>query len=115
MKTLVVDDERVNRKVMYYILKDFGACDLVSDGQKALDFFRESLNTGAHYDVIFLDLKMPVMDGHEALRKIKVIEKENGIPPEQGVKVVIVSALGDKDNVLETFDEGCEYFVVKPL
>ncbi len=115
MKFLIVDDELTNRKLLNSMLEDVGDCDIAVNGKEAVEYFENSLKEKDFYDVVFLDIKMPVMDGHETLKRIRVIEEENGIFIGNGVKIVMVTALGDKQNILSAFHEGCEYYLVKPF
>lgn len=115
MRFLIVDDEMTNRKLLTTMLEDIGKCDIAVNGEEAVRHFQERMDEKKTYDVIFLDIKMPVMDGHEALKEIREIEEKNGIFVGDGVKVVMVTALGDKKNILDAFHEGCEYYLVKPF
>lgn len=115
MKMLIVDDDITNRKLLYTMLEDIGHCDLAVNGKEAIDCFKKATEEKDFYDIIFLDIKMPVMDGHETLRKIRELEENSGIFVGNGVKVVMVTALGDKKNILSAFHEGCEYYLVKPF
>jgi two-component system, chemotaxis family, chemotaxis protein CheY len=115
MRFLVVDDDLTNRKLLTTILEDTGTCDIAVNGQEAVDYFLTRLDENKSYDVIFLDIKMPVMDGHETLKEIRAIEEKNGVFVGDGVKIVMVTALGDKKNILDAFQEGCEYYLVKPF
>jgi len=115
MKMLIVDDDLTNRKLLHTMLEDLGHCDIAVNGQEAVTYFQMALAEKELYDVIFLDIRMPVMDGHETLKEIRRIEKEQGILLGNGVKVVMVTALGDKTNILSAFHEGCEYYLVKPF
>ncbi len=115
MKLLIVDDDLTNRKLLNTMLEDIGQCDIAVNGKEAVDYFQTAMREKDFYDVIFLDIKMPVMDGHETLKRIREIEEKAGIYVGSGVKVVMVTALGDKQNILSAFHEGCEYYLVKPF
>jgi len=115
LRFLIVDDDMTNRKLLSTMLEDIGICDIAVNGEEAVRHFRERMEEDRAYDVIFLDIKMPVMDGHEALKEIRTIEERNSILLGDGVKVVMVTALGDKKNILDAFHEGCEYYLVKPF
>ena len=115
MKILVVDDDLINRKLLSALLKDYGDCDIAVNGKEAVEIVNESINSKQPYDIIFLDIMMPEMNGHETLLKIRKIEEDNGISIGTGTKVVMVTALGDSRNVLSAFSEGCEYYLVKPV
>lgn len=115
MRFLIVDDDLTNRKLLATMLEDVGYCDIAVNGQEAVDSFKMTLDENKAYDVIFLDIKMPIMDGHETLKQIRSIEEKNGVYVGDGVKIVMVTALGDKNNILKAFHEGCEYYLVKPF
>ncbi|MFH2132756.1 MAG: response regulator [bacterium] len=115
MRFLIVDDDLTNRKLLTTMLEDVGKCDIAVNGQEAVDLFKMTLTGESAYDVIFLDIKMPVMDGHETLRQVRALEEKNGVFSGDGVKIVMVTALGDKKNILDAFQEGCEYYLVKPF
>jgi CheY-like chemotaxis protein len=74
-KVLVVDDITVNSKILVMHLSKFGiACDTVTNGQEAV-----SACTRTRYQIILMDLDMPVMDGFEATRLIRQYEKTLGV------------------------------------
>ena len=112
---LIVDDDLTNRKLLNAMLENVGHCDIAVNGEEAIEFFNLSLKEKNPYNIIFLDIKMPVMNGHETLKNIRKIEEECNTFLGDGVKVVMVTALGDKDNILSAFHEGCEYYLVKPF
>ena len=115
MRFLIVDDDLTNLKLLTTMLENTAECDIAVNGQEAVDMFQKNLGSKTAYDVVFLDIKMPVMDGHETLKKIREIEEQQGIFVGNGAKVVMVTALGDKKNILNAFHEGCEYYLVKPF
>jgi two-component system chemotaxis response regulator CheY len=58
---------------------------------------------------------MPVMDGYQALMGIRNLEKEQSIPPEKAVKVIMTTALNDEKNVKMAFELGCTIYSGKPI
>ena len=115
MRILIVDDDQSNRMVLLHILKSYGSCDVAADGLVALAGFKSAHETKHPYDVIFLDIMMPEMDGHEVLKNVRDWEDQNLSLDKKRVNVVMVSALSNRGNVLSSFKEGCEYFLVKPI
>ncbi|MEA3226399.1 MAG: response regulator [Planctomycetota bacterium] len=115
MKCLIVEDEFTARKLLQVYLSDYGDCFVAVNGREAVQAFREALEEGQPYDLICLDIMMPEMDGHEALKLIRQIESERGIAGLDGVKVIMTTALDDSKNVMGAFRGGCEAYVVKPV
>jgi len=115
MKILIVDDDLINRKLLSALLKGYGACDVAVNGKDAVDCVQRSLQEGKAYDIVFLDIMMPEMNGHETLQEVRKLEEKKGIVMGRGTKVIMVTALGDSRNVLSAFSEGCEYYLVKPV
>lgn len=116
MRCLIVEDDFGSRRLLQALLREYGSTDVVVDGQEAIDAFRLAWEENDPYDVVFLDIMMPNVDGQEALRRIRATEGEIGIPDRDRVKVVMTSALGDPENVVEAFYEGgADGYVVKPI
>ena len=116
MKCLVVDDELVSRRKLKRIMESFGFCDEVENGDQAVLAVIRALNLKEPYEVILMDLMMPVMDGHEALRRIRAIEKERRVAPGQEARVVVISSLEDQKNVCQAFFKGlASAYVTKPV
>ncbi|PTN38426.1 response regulator [Desulfonatronum sp. SC1] len=116
MKSLVVDDELVSRSKLKKIMEAFGPCDAVENGEEAVAAFINALDRGEPYTVILMDLMMPVMDGHEALRRIRDIEQERRIVPGEETRVIVVSCLEDQKNVCQAFFKGlASVYVTKPV
>jgi two-component system chemotaxis response regulator CheY len=115
MKTLVVDDDFVCRKLLQTILSKHGECDIAVNGREALEAFRLASEEGRPYDLICLDIMMPGMDGHEVLRIIRDVEDRSGIKGLDGAKVIMTTALSDYENVRKAFREQCEGYIPKPI
>ncbi|MCJ8344136.1 response regulator [bacterium] len=107
MKFLVIDDEFSCRAILRKFLSGHGQCDVAVDGLEMIEAFEISLKADAVYDVLFLDIMMPQMDGIEALSKIRELEDIYGIEEENQVRVVMTSALND-----EKTKERCEKFCI---
>ena len=106
-RILVVDDEPLNRKVLCGHLKIFGYEGVpVNSGEKALEALDEP---DASFDLILADVMMPGMDGFDLVGKIR----ENSAL--QGVPVIIVSALREKDARLNAVKAGANDFINKPI
>jgi two-component system chemotaxis response regulator CheY len=115
MKILLAEDDFVTRKFMTSFLSKYGECDVTVDGMEAVDAFMMALEDGEPYDLVCLDIMMPVMDGYQALMGIRNLEKEQSIPPEKAVKVIMTTALNDEKNVKMAFELGCTIYSGKPI
>ena len=115
MRCLIVEDETTARVLIREYLKDHFVCDVAADGGEGVDAFKMRLEKNDRFDLICLDIMMPGMGGHEALKKIREIEAEHNIGGLERVKVIMTTALGDSKNVFDAFREGCEAYVVKPV
>jgi len=115
MKILLAEDDFVTRKFMANFLSKYGECDVTVDGMEAVDAFMLAMESGEPYDLVCLDIMMPVMDGYQALMGIRNLEKEQKIAPENACKVIMATALNDEKNVKMAFDLGCTIYSGKPI
>jgi len=115
MKILLAEDDFVTRKFMTNFLSKYGECDVTVDGMEAVDAFMMALEEDAPYDLVCLDIMMPVMDGYQALMGIRNLEKDHGISLEDGAKVIMTTALNDEKNVKMAFELGCTIYSGKPI
>ncbi|NDV23509.1 response regulator [Desulfovibrio sp. JC022] len=116
MRILIVEDELASRKFLTHVMTSYGECDAVEDGAEAVLAFIEALESGNRYDLICLDIMMPEMDGQEALKEIREVEKEHDIPLKLETKVMMTTALADPSNVMEAYYKGgASIYLTKPL
>ena len=106
----MAEDNEINREIAMLILEDAGfAVELVENGELALERV-ESAEPG-FYDAVLMDVRMPVMDGREATRRIRAL------PDPQRAQVPIVAAAANvfSDDVQANLDAGMDAFVGKPI
>ena len=115
MKILLAEDDFVTRKFMVNFLSKYGECDVTVDGMEAVDAFMMALEDGEPYDLVCLDIMMPVMDGYQALVGIRNLEKERNVPEDKAARVIITTALNDEQNVKMAFELGCTIYSGKPI
>ncbi|MDD2895979.1 MAG: response regulator [Aliarcobacter sp.] len=106
MKVLVTDDSKMARKMVIKVLTDILKESVeiyeAQNGQEALDLYKQVLP-----NIVFLDLTMPIMDGFEALSKIKEFDKD--------AKVIIISADIQKLSIDKASQLGAFNFIKKPI
>jgi two-component system chemotaxis response regulator CheY len=112
MKTLIVEDDFVSRKVMMAYLHPLGECDIAANGTEALEAFLLAHADGVPYTLITLDIMMPEMNGQEVLKRIRQTEEARLLSP---AKIIMTTALGDSENVMTAFKNQCEGYLVKPI
>ena len=115
MRILIAEDDFASRKVILKFLSVYGECDVTVDGMEAIDAFMMALEEDNPYDLICLDVMMPIMDGYQALSNIRKLETENKIPPEKQAKVIMTTALNEEKNVKKAFELGCTVYCAKPI
>ena len=115
MKILLAEDDFATRKAMVSFLSKYGECGVTVDGMEAVDAVLMALDEDAPYDLICLDIMMPVMDGYQALIAIRKMEKQHNIPEERAAKVIMTTALNEEQNVKMAFELGCTIYSGKPI
>lgn len=116
MRCLIVEDDPSGVQLLKVILAGFGDVDEVPEGPAAIEAFESALAQGAPYDVIFLDIMIPGLSGHEVLKAIRERERRMGLPQIREVKVIMTTALDSPDNVNQAFCEGrASAYLVKPI
>ena len=116
MKCLIAEDDLISRRILQGLLSTVGDCHTAVNGQEAIDSFALAHESKRPYDVIFMDIMMPVLDGMDALQNIRALEKMMEIPAHLAVKVIMTTALGEPRTVIKSFNEcGADAYIVKPL
>ena len=106
VRILVVEDNQVNQKVVTAVLRKRGyVIELANDGQEAL----AKLQQGGHFDVILMDVQMPVVDGLEATRLIRKDPRWTTVPI---IAMTAHAMTGDKEKCLEA---GMNGYISKPV
>lgn len=106
LRVLVVDDHEINRRAIQLILQSFD-CDITmaADGMSALELARTNV-----FDVIFMDVRMPELDGRETTRRLRI-----GGGPNVNTPVIAVTADSSQDDQSACLAAGMDAFVAKPL
>jgi two-component system chemotaxis response regulator CheY len=104
LRILIVDDSKTIRKIMRIQLEELGhyIVDEAGNGKEAIDLYVKHSP-----DLLTMDIQMPDMNGLEAIRKIKQIDKNT--------KVIMITAHGHKELVVDTIRKGADNYILKPI
>lgn len=107
-RLLLVEDDSINLLVIEGMLKSYGLkAEVARNGLEALDHFRR-----ARYDLIFMDIQMPQMDGFTVCREIRRLEKELGV---LRTPVVALTAYTKQEDQERCFASGMDDYISKPI
>lgn len=115
MRILIAEDDFASRKFMQKYLRDYGDCDVTIDGEEAVQAFMMAMEDEEPYDLICLDIMMPVRDGYQVLKEIREIEKNTGRTGDDAVKIIMTTALNTERNTKAAFEMGCTVYCAKPI
>jgi two-component system chemotaxis response regulator CheY len=116
MRALVIDDDPVTLLYLKGVLSPHAEVHQASAGQEGVEAFAAALAGGQPFDAVLVDIRMPGMDGHQALQKIRSLEAEAGIYGEDEAAVFMVSSASDAKNVNRAFFQGrAVSFLPKPV
>lgn len=120
-RLLLVDDNKINLSLlrMYMARRKYTRVKEAENGQEAVDAFRDSSDG---YDIIFMDISMPVLDGFGATRQIRQIERERREKARAAGKelptpalVIALTGLASHRDQTEAFTSGVDLFLTKPV
>ena len=109
-RILLADDVEVNRLIVEKLLEDTGVkMEMAVDGEEALSLFTNA--PAGHFDLIFMDVHMPRMNGYEATRHIRTSDH----PDAQAIPIVAMTANAFREDIQKTKDCGMNDFLSKPI
>ena len=115
MRILIVEDDLTSRKIMLKILSKYGECDVTVDGLEVVDAFMLAQKERKPYDLVCLDIMMPKLDGVKVLKVIRSLEEQKNVLENDRVKVIMTTALAEKQYVNKAFELGCQAYANKPI
>jgi len=106
---LIVEDVEINREIVITLLAPTGVqIDCAENGKEALKMFGEAPEK---YDLIFMDVQMPVMDGYESARRIRALN----VPQAKLVRIVAMTANVFREDIERCLEAGMDNHIGKPL
>ena len=108
-KILIAEDNQVNQELLKALLDIRGNIEyeIVENGKEAIKLFKKD-----NFDLVFMDIFMPIMNGDEAVKKILEYEKENNLTHTPIIALTANALSGDKEKFLE---EGFDGYISKPI
>jgi CheY-like chemotaxis protein len=105
LKILIVDDSEDNQRLARLYLRKAGhETEIAENGKIAVEKF-----VSGDYDLVLMDIRMPVMDGYEAMRTVREWERKKG---RSSVPIIVVTAHGDR---LTSLAAGCSGYLMRPF
>ncbi len=115
MKTLIVEDDFTSRLLLQSLLSRYGECHTAVNGYEAIQAFRMATDQGARYDLVCMDILMPGPNGPETVRRLRAMEEEHDVLPQNGVKVIMTTGLNSPRDVSQSFNSLCDAYLTKPI
>jgi CheY-like chemotaxis protein len=106
VKLLVVDDNPINQKLLFYSLKKEFEVELANNGLEAVNILN-----GKSFDVVLMDLMMPVMDGAEATLKIR----ESNLHRNKHIPIILLTTNDLENERLRCIESGADDYLIKPV
>jgi CheY-like chemotaxis protein len=107
-RILVAEDGPYNRRLIVFLLRNEGAEVIVAEnGRVAVDLALASQHAGSPFDAILMDMRMPVMDGYEATRELRIAEYRGPI--------IALTANAASEDRQKCLDAGCDEYMSKPF
>ncbi|KAJ5170001.1 Six-hairpin glycosidase [Penicillium coprophilum] len=109
IRVLVAEDNTVNQEVVRRMLalEEVYDVTIVKDGQEAYDTVKSNMEKGDVFDLIFMDIQMPILDGLESTRLIRQMG--------YSAPIVALSAFAEESNIKDCMDCGMDMFISKPI
>ena len=109
VKILLAEDNKINQRLFVLTLGQFGLeCDLANNGVEAFEMQRDK-----NYDLIFMDMHMPVCDGIESTQMIRRHEAENKVKIPVYIVALSASLIAERKD--ECIDAGMDEYMEKPM
>ncbi len=108
LRILLVEDGEDNRRLINaYFKRSSDSLDFAENGEIAVSMFKEG-----NYDLVLMDVQMPVMDGYTATGEIREWEKEQGLDP---APIIALTAHSGSSESRKSLDAGCDGHLTKPI
>lgn len=107
---LVAEDNEINAEILYDLLDmEEASCEIAENGKLAVEYF-EQMPPGT-FDAVLMDVQMPVMNGYEAARTIRTLEREDA----GTIPIIAMTANAFSEDVKDAMDAGMNAHIAKPI
>lgn len=113
MRVLLVEDNEINLKLLVAYMRKLKLDHKTAvNGLEAVNAYKEAHHAAQHFNVIFMDISMPVMSGIESTQHIRRFEREHGLEP---VALIALTGAANPNTRQEAFSSGVDLFLTKPV
>ena len=110
LRALIAEDNELNLEIAKFMLEEKGICvECAADGKEAVEKFAES--APGYYNVIFMDIMMPHMNGWDATRKIRTLQR----PDADKIPIIAMSANAFAEDIINSHISGMNWHLTKPV
>ena len=110
LRALIAEDNELNLEIAKFMLEEKGICvECAADGKEAVEKFAES--APGYYNVIFMDIMMPYMNGWDATRKIRALQR----PDADKIPIIAMSANAFAEDIINSHISGMNWHLTKPV
>jgi two-component system chemotaxis response regulator CheY len=113
MKSLVAEDDATSRELLHTFLSRYGECDIAADGKEAVHAVHLAHQNHQNYDLVCMDIRMPKMDGQQAIQEIRRLESAAGIT--KTARIIMTTADSNMDSIASALLGRCNAYMVKPI
>ena len=107
-KHLLVDDSEINREILAAMLEKTYEIDMAKDGKEAIEILEKKWKT---YQIVLLDLNMPVMNGYEAAKMIRSLDREDA----KVIPIIAMTANAFTEDKMRAKEAGMDEHIAKPV
>ncbi|KAJ3119307.1 kinase-regulated stress-responsive transcription factor skn7, partial [Physocladia obscura] len=113
-KFLVVDDNEINRRVLTKLLENH-IVYTARNGKEAVELFQKHQHESRTFDLIMMDIEMPVMNGLEATERIRILENESNLEKQHQVSILAITGNARSSEMDHILQQGIDEIIIKPI
>ncbi|KNZ69931.1 transcriptional regulator NarL [Thermincola ferriacetica] len=115
MEVLIIGEDFFSRRFLQLTLSKFANCKIAVSGRQAINYVKLTLGRDRPYQLIIVDNNLFDMDVTQLVKNIRLLEESGGKPGSPKSKILVLSSPHRHSSVLDTFKEGCDGWITKPI